>query len=25
VDGAIDEGLATIEKAYVKFYRHGKP
>jgi PII-like signaling protein len=25
VDGTIDEGLATIEKVYVKFYRHGKP
>ena len=25
VDSAIDEGLATIEKSYVKFYRHGKP
>jgi uncharacterized protein len=25
VDSAIGEGLATIEKAYVRFYRHGKP
>jgi len=24
IDSAIEEGLATIEKAYVKFYRHGK-
>jgi len=24
IDSAIDEGLATIEKAYVHFYRHGK-
>jgi uncharacterized protein len=25
VDSAIDEGLATIEKVYVKFYRHSQP
>jgi hypothetical protein len=25
VDSAIEEGLATLEKAYVKFYRHGIP
>lgn len=24
IDSAIDEGLATIEKAYVHFYRSGK-
>jgi PII-like signaling protein len=24
IDSAIQEGLATIEKAHVKFYRHGK-
>jgi PII-like signaling protein len=24
IDSAIQEGLATIEKAYIKFYRHGK-
>lgn len=24
IDNTIDEGLATIEKAYVHFYRHGK-
>ena len=24
IDGAIDEGLATFEKAQVRFYRSGK-
>ncbi len=24
IDGAIEEGVATMEKAYVKFYRSGK-
>ena len=24
IDGAIDEGLATLEKAQVRFYRHGQ-
>ncbi|MGE5263774.1 MAG: DUF190 domain-containing protein [Acidobacteriota bacterium] len=23
IDSAVDEGLATLEKAYVRFYRHG--
>ena len=24
IDSAVEEGLATLEKAYVRFYRHGK-